>query len=68
MEERRVFKNKEEFKKYYRNQVEIPVVEVIGKKSRRKYALIDSFTDIEKARAFIEGTNYLIWHHNSEVH
>jgi len=68
MEEQRVFKNAEEFKKYSRNQVEIPVLEIIGKKSRRKYALIDSFTDIEKARDFIKGTNYLIWHHNSEVH
>ena len=68
MEERRVFKNKEEFTKYSRDQVKIPVVEIIGKKSRRKYALIDSFTDIEKARDFIKGTNYLIWHHNSEVH
>ena len=68
MEERRVFNSAEEFKKYSRNQVEIPVLEIIGKKSRRKYALIDSFTDIEKARDFIKGTNYLIWHHNSEVH
>jgi len=68
MEERKVFKNPEDFKNYSRNQVEIPVVEVIGNKSRRKYVLIESFTDIEKAREFIEGTNYMIWHHNSEVH
>lgn len=32
MEERMVFKNAEEFKKYSRAQVEIPVVEIIGKK------------------------------------
>ena len=33
-----------------------------------KYQFVESFTDIEKARDFIKGTNYMIWHHNSEVH